>query len=345
MENEKTSRTKRSEELKNIRKRKDGKWEYRYTTNYGRISIYAKTFREIINKKRAIILEKKKNQILLEYNNFKFKNNKPKLQDYSKKWFETYKKPFIGNSSQKMYLLAIACLNDLNIPINEVKTDDLQNIINETRNRPRVMDYLVLMLKQVFKRAIQEDFITKDITTFIQKGKKVENKGRSLTLEEQKLILENISELKIGKLILFYLLTGCRKSEALNIKESDINFNKNVIEINGTKTKNSKRYVIISERLKNMIKEDFSSFFGITEDQLVKGFRRLLKKLGISGVSIHSLRHTFSTNLYYLGVNDKQRQAYLGHASIIMTNDIYTHLDPTITREDIKQLYGDLYPF
>jgi len=48
--------------------------------------------------------------------------------------------------------------------------------------------------------------------------------------------------------------------------------------------------------------------------------------------------------LYYLGVPDKLRQAQLGHASIVMTNDIYTHLDPTITREDILQLYGDWYP-
>ena len=39
------------------------------------------------------------------------------------------------------------------------------------------------------------------------------------------------------------------------------------------------------------------------------------------------------------------RQAYLGHASIKTTNDIYTHLDPTITREDIIKLYEDLYPF
>ena len=331
--------------MKNIRKRKDGQWEYRYTTPYGRMSVYSKTFKDIINKKRAIILEKKKNQIVLEYENYKIKNSKPKLQDYSKKWFENYKKPFIGKSSQNMYLLAIACLDNLNIPINEVKTDDLQKIVNETRNRPRVMDYFVNMLKQVYKRAIQDDIITKNITDFLEKGKRIEKQGRSLTLDEQKLLLNNIKNLKIGKLILFYLLTGCRRSEALGIKREDINFEKNVIEINGTKTKRSKRYVIISEHLKNMIQEDFDGFFKITQDSIAKGFRRLIKKLKIKDISIHSLRHTFSTNLYYLGVTDKQRQAYLGHASIKTTNDIYTHLDPTITREDIIKLYGNLYPF
>ena len=41
---------------------------------------------------------------------------------------------------------------------------------------------------------------------------------------------------------------------------------------------------------------------------------------------------------------DKQRQEYLGHSSIAITNDIYTHLDPTITKEDILNLYIDLYP-
>ena len=66
--------------------------------------------------------------------------------------------------------------------------------------------------------------------------------------------------------------------------------------------------------------------------------------IGIKNKTLHNTRHTFSTNLYYLGVPDKQRQVYLGHSSIVMTNDIYTHLDPSITKNDIVKLYNNLYP-
>lgn len=56
------------------------------------------------------------------------------------------------------------------------------------------------------------------------------------------------------------------------------------------------------------------------------------------------LRHTFSTNLYYLGADDNTRKQYLGHSSIMVTNDIYTHLNPTIKKSDILDIYKDLYP-
>ena len=56
------------------------------------------------------------------------------------------------------------------------------------------------------------------------------------------------------------------------------------------------------------------------------------------------LRHTFATNLFYLGVPDKERQSYMGHASSVLTNDIYTDFDPNITKKDILNLYINLYP-
>ena len=73
-------------------------------------------------------------------------------------------------------------------------------------------------------------------------------------------------------------------------------------------------------------------------------FQEYLKSLKIKGHKQHDLRHTFSTNLFYLEIQDKKRQYYLGHASITITNDIYTHLNPNITKEDILNLYKDLYP-
>jgi len=69
-----------------------------------------------------------------------------------------------------------------------------------------------------------------------------------------------------------------------------------------------------------------------------------LAGLGIEGKSLHSLRHTFSSNHYYLGTPDKKRQQLMGHKNISMTNDIYTTLDPTVKKQDILDIYSDLYP-
>lgn len=342
---ENSSPKQRSEELKNIRKRKDGRWELRVTTPSGRQSIYAKTLRQLLEIRKKQSLEHKRDIILLECQKFKIKNKLPNFIDYAKKWIADFKAPFISKSSVGMYNLAIKYLeqNKLSKSIDEIKIDDLQSAINNI-TKIRIKEYAVMLIKQTFKLAYKEDLIQKDISQFVEKGKIEHELGRNLTLQEQKLVIENLHKTKIGHAILFYLLTGCRRSEAINVKREDVNFEKNVIFIRGTKTKNARRYVQISEKFKNMLAADFESYIGFSKDVLSNEFRKFADSLGIFDVTLHDLRHTYSTNLHYLGATDKQRQGQLGHASIVTTNNIYTHLDPTITKADILNLYGDLYP-
>lgn len=338
-------KSQRSEELKNIRRRKDGRWEYRRSTSSGRQSIYAKTLRQLLEIRKKQLLEHKRDIIMLECQKFKVKNISPNFIDYAKKWVTDFKAPSIGKSSIGMYELAIKYLNNNNLskPINEIKTEELQTAINNI-SKIRIKEYAVMVIKNTFKMAYKEDLIQKDISQFIEKGKIEHELGRNLNLKEQKLVLDNLHKTKIGNVILLYLLTGCRRSEAIKLKKEDINFEKNVIHVKGTKTKNARRYVQISETFKNMLESDFESFVGFSKDVLSNDFRKFADSLGIYDISLHDLRHTYSTNLHYLGATDKFRQGQLGHASIVTTNNIYTHLDPTITREDILKLYGDLYP-
>lgn len=44
-------------------------------------------------------------------------------------------------------------------------------------------------------------------------------------------------------------------------------------------------------------------------------------------ITPHLFRHTYATNLYYAGIDVKTAQYLLGHSSIQMTMDIYTHLN------------------
>lgn len=45
-----------------------------------------------------------------------------------------------------------------------------------------------------------------------------------------------------------------------------------------------------------------------------------------SGVTIHSLRHTYATNLYYSNVNLKTISASMGHSSTKVTSDVYVNI-------------------
>ncbi len=50
------------------------------------------------------------------------------------------------------------------------------------------------------------------------------------------------------------------------------------------------------------------------------------------------LRHTYATNLYRAGIDLKTAQYLLGHSTIQMTANIYTHMDKDDAATSITQL-------
>src|SRR5205807_9848155 len=62
-------------------------------------------------------------------------------------------------------------------------------------------------------------------------------------------------------------------------------------------------------------------------------FKRILGKAGLRRVRFHDLRHTTATLLLGQGVHPKIVSEMLGHSSIGITLDLYSHATPTIQRE------------
>ncbi len=59
-------------------------------------------------------------------------------------------------------------------------------------------------------------------------------------------------------------------------------------------------------------------------------FKPLLKRAELKGVRFHDLRHTCATLLLSRGVHPKFVQELLGHASITITLDRYSHWIPSM---------------
>ena len=77
----------------------------------------------------------------------------------------------------------------------------------------------------------------------------------------------------------------------------------------------------------------FSSENGtpLNPENLVKrSFKPLLKKAGLPEIRFHDLRHTCATLLLGRGVHPKLVQELLGHATIAMTLDTYSHYLPSM---------------
>lgn len=64
----------------------------------------------------------------------------------------------------------------------------------------------------------------------------------------------------------------------------------------------------------------------------------------MEGVHIRTLRHTFTTRCLEKGIDLKIVQEILGHSSINMTVNLYTHVLPETKKEVIMKLSDSITP-
>ena len=149
-------------------------------------------------------------------------------------------------------------------------------------------------------------------------------------------------------LLLFH--TGLRRNEALFLDWDDVNLEIKTIKVrnkDGFTTKNQKeRTIPINDTVYNLLTsiennsdyvfnkdgERLNSFF------VSKRFKRCVRILNLDErIHLHSLRHSFASNLAQRGVNLYVIQKLLGHSKIT-TTQIYSHL----RTEDLVKAINEL---
>lgn len=319
------------ETMKYITKRTDGRWQGRKTLDGKRYYVYGRTQRECYLKLLALRKPpvKKKKKII-------------SLAKYSKLFIETYKKPKVKENTYGGYLNIVNKYLQIEKPIDEFKTVDLQEILNKMPPT-RIREDTYTAIKQIFRKAYETDLIKKDVSLFLEKGKIIRGSRDALPISEQKLIWNNLPDDVFGNRIRFFLLTGVRPSELKTVTKEKLN--ENYVFIDGTKNKYAKRWVRISPAFYQILTEQSDDFFSYKTESLTQRFQRFCKKLNLPGYDLYKLRHTYATNLYILGVPDKERQIYLGHSSTsLLTNDVYTTYSPDVKKSDILAIYKGLLP-
>jgi integrase len=76
----------------------------------------------------------------------------------------------------------------------------------------------------------------------------------------------------------------------------------------------------------------------LAQRNVFRAFKLILGRVGLPAVSFHALRHTAATLLLLEGVHPKMVQERLGHSTIAMTMDTYSHLIPSMGRAAADKL-------
>lgn len=189
----------------------------------------------------------------------------------------------------------------------------------------------------------------------------------SILTEEEVTLLLNIDTpdfASLRNLMIYSFLydTGCRVSEALNLKEYDFPFSSLSLFVRGKGGKIRKVFITentqmlaleyIKEKKKLQISKkitdikDLDKFFisisgkSLPISTLESIFEKQCKEFGWQKkFTPHTLRHSFATHLLDNGASIRIVQELLGHSSL-STTQIYTHL----SQKKLRKVYLDSHP-
>jgi len=173
---------------------------------------------------------------------------------------------------------------------------------------------------------------------------------RVLSPEEEKNLLQNASPY-LQDLIRFAVNTGLRIGEIFSLRWSNVDLKKGLLTVFATKTQKLREVPINLETRKVLEawwlgKKNEVVFYnpetGKPFVDLKAGFALACAKAGISGVSWHTLRHTFASRLVNSGVDIVTVKELLGHSSLSVTMR-YTHTNLDSKRAAVAKLddFGD----
>jgi integrase len=242
----------------------------------------------------------------------------------------------------------------------DISRADLQTWSNELKAKKILKGTTITkhlnLLAAIFKVAVDNEYLHKSPFTGWKRTKPVSSKKVTpLTKKQVDEIASHISE-RFRLMVWVGYWTGMRPSEVLGLTWEQLDFENGTIDVDRQlsrdpnlihdaelKTKNSVRTVAFPKVLQGLIRTHVAKF-GLGPSNLIMTnrvgkafrykdaivhFRKAARAVGLQpGEGMHQLRHTYVSTCISLGLNMKQIQSLVGHASITETMDTYGHLFP-----------------
>ena len=226
--------------------------------------------------------------------------------------------------------------------------------------------------------AVKWGCITRNVADAASPPKIEKKTMETWEMETVRKFLVSAKENRYGDLYVFGILTGLRRGELSGLLWKNVDFQNHRMSIVQTlqritgrglvvgepKTKQSRRSIALGAteiKLLHTIRgkqierqvacEDLWANSGyvftqangkpIDPDLLSKDFPKFLRKAGLPHLQLHGLRHCNASLLLSEGIHLKVVSERLGHQSILITADLYSHVSPGL-QEEAASAVGNL---
>ena len=230
---------------------------------------------------------------------------------------------------------------------------------------PRYVKLLRTVLSMAIEQGMRWRLVDTNVAKASASIKQTQSAGRALSEEQAKALLRAAKTDRLGALWTILLALGLRRGEALALEWADYDRRGKTLTVSkarkkegskvvtgSLKTESSRRVIplpdFVCETLdahsdRQRTEQErllavgvrwaeptamFTTVWGhwLDPDNASKLFKTVARRAGLDGWHMHELRHSAATFLLVKGVPIEQVSKLLGHSSIRITSDTYSHL-------------------
>jgi integrase len=292
---------------------------------------------KVISKKKAEIAENKYLDVRKDPDPIKF-------HDFAKEYLQWSK----TNKKESTYCGDLIMMRHLDNEfeekmIQEINLWDIEKwkAKRKEKVKPAPVNRELALAKSLFSKAVEWGKIKESPAKKVKflKLKGSDRRVKFLMADEVQKLISNCSN-KIRPVVIIALNTGMRRSELLDLKWDQVNFEQGILTLLDTKN-NDRRDIPMNETVKNtlraMERRGPYIFDGITPQIIKYGFSDARIKAGRPDLRFHDLRHCFASGLVMEGVDLNTTRELLGHRDLKMTLR-YAHLAPSYKTKAVNVL-------
>jgi integrase len=250
------------------------------------------------------------------------------------------------------------------IPLQKLTYEDIEYLVSEMQNKvqtngKKLADGTIRkvfnLVQTALRAAVKRELILKNPIDKLDTGSKPKPskpKYDYWSVQEVSIFLGNLKH-RLKVLFILAIYTGMRRGEILRLRWKDINFQTRQIRILKSKTDAGERSITTSQFVIKALQDHFNEVINdkakysdkytdndfvicdelgkpISTSNFHKFWTRKLAATGVRKIRFHDLRHTCASLMFSAGVHPKVVQEMLGHSSIKVTLDMYSHMMPNM---------------
>ena len=264
------------------------------------------------------------------------------------------------------------------IKLKDLNPDHIQvfySIKLENGTTPTRVRYIHAVLHRALNLAVRWGYIDRNPAKFVNKPRQPRKEMNSLSTEQVRIFLIKSRGSRYETLFYLAVTTGLRIGEILGLRWSDIDWESGSLRIqrqlqrvhgkglifSKPKSRSGRRLIMLGstttqklqdhKRHQHMQIQDAGKEWEVLDlvfpetngspskpRKITRHFKTLLLEAGLPNIRFHDLRHTSATLMLQCGVHPKIVQERLGHSSISITLDTYSHVLPVIQSEAAQKL-------